>query len=239
MKPLLSQIALLFLVIAAPLGAQTPPNASEATQLYRQAQAEYKKAWEFERSSKIDKAIQSYIEAADLGDKSWRAAESAGLPNERRPSEVYLNPATAHLDAARLLAKQPPNRELMDEQCKRCIIDLGRAASVEMDRAEKNGTALSPDVWKIDNAAGYALFLQGDLANARTQYQKVLARNPGYQPAKDAIAQINKLEEQQYGRFAPQGETPRKTQNFREQIIRVIDDLKLAKQVFDLLKSVR
>jgi hypothetical protein len=64
----------------------------------------------------------------------------------------------------------------------------------------------------------------------------VLTRNPTYQPAKDAIAQINKLEQQQNGRFTPQGDTLQKSEN-RRQIVKVIEDLKLGKDAFDLLKS--
>jgi hypothetical protein len=190
MKLLLFNIAFLFVIGANPVTGQTPPATSQATQLFIQSRAEYKKASELEQSGKTEKALASYEQSARLGDASWLAAERSDLPPEQRPPSVYYYPAMAHLDAARLLVKMRGNLQRMDEHCQDCILDLGRAAMIETSLAGKTGNGLNPNVWKINNAAAYALFLRGDLARAREEIP-ARAHEKSYLPASERRHRAN------------------------------------------------
>ena len=57
------------------------------------------------------------------------------------------------------------------------------AEKIENERARRANTAVNPEIWRVQNAAGYACFLRGELARARLHYGSVLEMNPSYKPA--------------------------------------------------------
>ena len=106
-----------------------------------------------------------------------------------------------------------------DDDLAKAVRYLELVEKIERERAQRTGAPINPEIWRVRNATGYALFLRGELAQARLQYGAVLELNPSYKPAEQAIAEINKLEQQDNELFTPQGRTLQKEKNrkvFRE-----------------------
>ncbi|MBA3385935.1 MAG: hypothetical protein H0T95_04825 [Chthoniobacterales bacterium] len=61
-------------------------------------------------------------------------------------------------------------------------------------------------------------------------YGSVLEMNPSYRPAEQAIAEINKLEQQQNELFTRQGRTLQKEKN-REFLRGIVDTLRLVRDI--------
>ena len=104
---------------------------------------------------------------------------------------------------------------------------------IEASTAQRTNRPLNPDLWRVRNAAGYACFLQGELAQAREHYAAVLEMNPSYKPAEQAIAEINKFEQQENELFTPQGRTLQKEKN-RKMLRGVVDTLRLVRDIVTL-----
>ncbi len=118
--------------------------------------------------------------------------------------------------------------------------DLGKASryldtveKIESERAQKANTRINPEIWRVRNAAGYVCFLRGELTQAREHYESVLELNPSYKPAEQAIAEINKREQQQNELFTPQGPTLQKEKN-RKILRGIVDTLKLVRDIVSL-----
>ena len=113
------------------------------------------------------------------------------------------------------------------------MLYLGLVEKIEAERAQAANVHLNPEIWRVRNAAGYACFLRGELAQARMHYESVLEMNPTYHPAEQAIAEINKLEQQQNELFTPQGRTLQKEKT-RKVLRGIVDTLRLVRDIVTL-----
>lgn len=213
--------------------AQEPAEVSPANKLYQQAVIESDRASNLERRAKKQPAIDGYELAGQLSEASIKEAERGGLAAEDRPPEVYFRCATSYLHAGRLLSylKRDDNRK--DEDLRKAVLYLDMVEKIENDRAQRASRPINPEIWRVRNAAGYACFLRGELAQARLHYGSVLAMNPSYKPAEQAIAEINKLEQQQNELFTPQGRTLQKEKN-RKVLRGMVDALRLVRDIVTL-----
>ncbi|MFN2509661.1 MAG: hypothetical protein ABR589_12925, partial [Chthoniobacterales bacterium] len=110
---------------------------------------------------------------------------------------------------------------------------LEMVEKIEIERAQRANTRINPEIWRVRNAAGYVCFLRGELAQARLHYGSVLELNPSYHPAEQAIAEINKLEQEQNELFTPQGRTLQKEKN-RKVLRGLVDTLRLVRDIVTL-----
>ncbi len=203
----------------------SPPN-----KLYQQALVESGRASKFEQRGKLNDAIDTYELAGRLSEAAIAEAERSGLSDEKRPPEVYFRCATSYLHAGRLLVREKKDGERKDEDLRRAAKYLELVDNIETDRAQRTGSPVNPEIWRVRNAAGYACFLRGELAQARLHYKAVLELNPSYQPAEQAVAEINKLEQQQNELFTPQGRTRNKRDTSK--VLRgLVETLKLARDI--------
>ncbi len=218
------------LAVAAPLRAQ---EAAPSNSLYNQALVESGRAAKLERRGKKVDAINGYEMAGRLSEAAIAEAERTGLAPENRPPEVYFRSATSYLHAGRLLTQTNGDGARRDEDLRKAAHFLELVDQIETDRAERAGTPVNPEIWRVRNAAGYACFLRGELAQARLHYQAVLELNPTYQPAEEAINEINKLEQQQNELFTPQGR--KKPRPNTQKVLRgLVDTLKLVRDIVRL-----
>ncbi|MGI8436426.1 MAG: hypothetical protein ACR2NX_05915 [Chthoniobacterales bacterium] len=208
-------------------------EVTPANKLYQQAVIEGDRASKLERHGKKPAAIDGYELAGKLSEASIAEAERAGLRQEERPPEVYFRCATSYLHAGRLLTYLKRDGDRKDEDLRKAILYLEMVDQIERARAQRAHTAINPEIWRVRNAAGYAYFLRGELAQARLQYGAVLELNPSYKPAEQAIAEINKLEQQQNELFTPQGRTLQKEKN-RKLLRGMVDALRLVRDIVTL-----
>ncbi len=208
-----------------------PPSADE---LYHLGVAEIDRASKLERKGKREEAINAYEHAGQLCQQSISLFDRDAVAESERPLDLYFRAATSFLHAGRLLAaEKKADADRKDEDLRLAITYLENVEKLEKDRAERNHTAVNPEIWRVHNAAGYACFLRGELARARTHYQAVLLMNPTYKPAKDAVAKINELERRENEIFSPQGRTldhEKKMKAARG----VVDALKLVRDIVKL-----
>ncbi len=219
--------------LAAALALQAEPEISPANKLYQQAVVEAGRASRLERRGKKEAAIAGYELAGHLSEASIAEAERSGLAREQRPPEVYFRCATSYLHAGRLLTYQGREDERKDEDLRKAILYLELVERIELERAQLANGAINPEIWRVRNAAGYANFLRGELAQARLQYGAVLELNPSYKPAEQAIAEINKMEQQDNELFTPQGRTLQKEKN-RKVLRGMVDALRLVRDIVTL-----
>ncbi len=227
----LGLLVALLCVGAARLHAQE--EITPANKLYGQAVIEIERASKLERKGKEKAAIDAYELGGQLSEAAIAEAERSGLAEEERPPEVYFRCATSYLHAGRLLDALKQEGPRKDEDLGKAIRYLALVEKIERDRAERTGSPINPEIWRVRNAAGYALFLRGEMAQARLQYGSVLELNPSYKPAEQAIAEINKLEQEQNELFTPQGRTLQKEKNRR--VLRgMVDALRLVRDIVTL-----
>ena len=219
-------------VLVAP-AARAQQEISPANRLYQQAEVESARASNLERRGKNQQAIDGYELAGQLSEASIKEAERAGLSDEQRPPEVYFRCATSYLHAARLLAHAKRDDARQDENLGKALRYLDLVDKIEVDRAQRANGAINPEIWRVRNAAGYAGFLRGELAQARLHYQAVLEMNPSYKPAEQAIAEINKLEQGQNELFTPQGRTLQKEKT-RAVLKGMVETLRLVRDIVTL-----
>ncbi len=206
---------------------------SPANRLYLQAVAEGDRASKLERRRKREPAIEAYELAGQLAEASIAEAERTGVAQQNRPPEVYFLCATSYLHAGRLLGYEDGDSQRKDENLRKAVIYLDMVEKIEAERAQKADGRLNPEIWRVRNAAGYASFLRGELAQARLHYGSVLELNPSYKPAEQAIAEINKLEQQQNELFTPQGRTLQKEKN-RKVLREIVKTLRLVRDIVTL-----
>ena len=212
------------------------PEISEANKLYQQAVIEANRASTLERRGKIERAIHAYELAGRLSEASIAEAERTGVAEQGRPPEVYFRCATSYLHAGRLLSQQKGNdrdEDRRDEVLAKAERYLNDVQKIEVERAQRAGTPLNPEIWRVRNATGYVSFLRGQLAQARIHYEDVLDMNPTYKPAAQAIAEINKLEQRENELFTPQGRTLDKEQR-RKVLKEVVSTLRLVRDIVTL-----
>ena len=220
----------LFLVSSAAHGED---ELSPANKLYGQAVVESERASKFERRGKMRQAIDAYELAGRLSEASLAEAERTGIAPDDRPVEVYFRSATSYLHAGRLLARQRGDENRREEDLAKATTYLEMVEKIETDRARRANKPINPEIWRVRNAAGYACFLRGELAQARVHYSAVLEMNPSYRPAEQAIGEINKLEQEQNELFTPQGKTLQKEKT-RAVLKGVVETLRLVRDIVTL-----
>ena len=190
------QLGLICVLLSATArAAEEPPDVSPAKKLYQQAVIESDRASKLERHGKRTAAIEAYELAGQLSAASIAEEERGGQAPEERAPEVYFRCATSYLHAGRLLDAIKGDDSRKDEDLAKAVRYLELVEKIERARAQRTGASINPEIWRVRNATGYALFLRGELAQARLQYGAVLELNPSYKPAEQAIAEINKLEQ--------------------------------------------
>lgn len=230
--------ALLLATALAPCATgqeEVPPQISPENKLYQQAVIEGERASKLERRGKRLAAIDAYEAAGELSEASIAEAERSGAAEENRPPQVYFRCATSYLHAGRLLSYQKSDGgdRRKDENLRKAILYLNMVEKIERERAERANGPINPEIWRVRNAAGYASFLRGELAQARLHYSSVLELNPSYKPAEEAIVEINKLEQQQNELFTPQGRTLQRDKN-RKALRGIVDTLRLVRDIVTL-----
>ena len=208
-------------------------DLASANRLYEQSVAQITRASKLERRGKEKEAVEAYELAGQLCEGSLSEAQQTGLPEGERPPDVYYRCATSFLHAGRLLAQSRKAGPRMDENLRKAETYLDMVDKIEMARAQQTNQPINPETWRVRNAAGYVSFLQGELAQARLHYQAVLAMNPTYRPAEQAIREINKIEQRENELFTPQGRTLEKEK--RKKLLRdVVDALDLVRDIITL-----
>lgn len=208
-------------------------EVTPANRLYQQAVIESDRASKLERRGKKERAIDGYELAGQLSEASIAEAERSGLAQEDRPPEVYFRCATSYLHAGRLLTYLKEESSRKDEDLRKAVLQLELVEKIEQERAQRANRPINPEIWRVRNAAGYASFLRGELAQSRLHYGSVLELNPSYKPAEEAIAEINKLEQQQNELFTPQGRTLQKEKN-RKLLRGLVSTLRLVRDIVTL-----
>lgn len=221
------------LICARSTIAEAQPELLSPNGLYSQAVNQSARAAELERHGKKQDAIDAYELAGQLSEAALAEAKERGWLTGDRPPEVNFRAATSYLHAGRLLAHLRQEGRRKDEDLRRAVAHLEQVEKIETERAQRANAPINPEVWRVRNAAGYACFLRGELAQARLHYQSVLQMNPTYEPAGQAIAAINKLERQENELFTPQGRTLQKEKT-REVVRNLIKALKLARDIVTL-----
>ncbi|MDQ2659787.1 MAG: hypothetical protein M3Y03_05145 [Verrucomicrobiota bacterium] len=211
------------------LPAQTEVT-TPANKLFQQAVIEIERATQLERHGKKEAAIEAYELGGQVSEASIAEAERSGVPEDERPPEVYFRCATSYLHAGRLLDAIKAEGNRKEEDLGKAVHYLELVEKIERERAQRANTPINPEIWRVRNAAGYAYFLRGELAQARLQYGAVLQLNPSYQPAEQAIAEINKLEQQDNELFTPQGRTLQKEKN-RKVLREMVAALRLVRDI--------
>ncbi len=224
---------ILAVLFSTAVSALAQSEVSPANKLYQQAVLEGDRASKLERRGKKEAAIDGYELAGQLSEASIAEAERSGLAPQDRPPEVYFRCATSYLHAGRLLTYLRREGERKDENLGKAVRYLEMVEKIERERAEHAQGPINPEIWRVRNAAGYASFLRGELAQARLQYGAVLELNPSYKPAEQAIAEINKLEQEQNELFTPQGRTLQKEKN-RKLLRGMVDALRLVRDIVTL-----
>lgn len=208
-------------------------EVSPANRLYEQAVVESERASKLERRGKMRPAIDAYELAGRLSEASLAEAERTGISEDDRPVEVYFRCATSYLHAGRLLARERGDEERREDDLTKATTYLETVEKIETDRARHANKPINPEIWRVRNAAGYACFLRGELAQARLHYGAVLQMNPSYRPAEQAISEINKLEQEQNELFTPQGKTLQKEKT-RAVLKGVVETLRLVRDIVTL-----
>lgn len=218
------------LLFGPALSSEAQSESLSANGLYTHALNQSARAAHLERRGKKQDAIDAYELAGELAEAALTEAKERGWLEENRPPEVYYECATSYLHAGRLLAHMKKEGTRKDEDLRHAVAHLEMVEKIEAERAQRENKPVNPEIWRVRNAAGYASFLRGELAQARLHYQSVLEMNPTYDPARQAIAAINKLERQENELFSPQGRTLQKEKT-REIVRNLIKALKLAKDI--------
>ncbi len=221
------------LALASCVSTRAEPDIPFANNLYAKAVSQSARASELERRGKEREAIDAYELAGQLSEGALTQAEQAASPPESRPPEVYYRCATSYLHAGRLLTHIRQEGERKDENLRRAARYLDMVDKIEVARAQRTNTPINPEIWRVRNAAGYACFLRGELAQARLHYEAVLEMNPTYKPAEQAIAEINKLEQRENELFTPQGRTLQKEKN-RKALREIVKTLRLVRDIVTL-----
>jgi tetratricopeptide (TPR) repeat protein len=209
---------------------------SPANKLYLQAVTEAERASKLERRGKLERATHAYELAGRLSEGSIAEAERTGVAEQGRPPQVYFLCATSYLHAGRLLSQMKEkdrDEERLDAMLDKAARYLGEVEKIEAERAQKAGSPVNPEIWRVRNATAYVHFLRGQLAQARLAYTAVLEMNPTYKPAELAIAEINKLERRENELFSPQGRTMDK-ENRRKTLKEVVKTLRLVRDIVTL-----
>ena len=217
----------------APSAEAVPPEVSPANRLYQQALMQSARASKLERRGKKLEAIEAYELAGQLSESAIAEAERTGMAEQDRPPEVYFRCAASYLHAGRVLDNLKADSRRKDEDLRKAVLYLDLVEKIERERAERANGPINPEIWRVRNAAGYASFLRGELAQARLHYGAVLELNPSYKPAEQAIAEINKLEQEQNELFTPQGRTLQKEKN-RKLLRGIVDGLRLVRDIVTL-----
>jgi hypothetical protein len=223
------------LLFNAAVGRAEEPEIeiSPANKLYQQAVIEGGRASKLERRNKRERAIEAYELAGQLSEASIKEAERSGAAQQNRPPEVYFLCATSYLHAGRLLSYENGDEASKDENLRKAALYLDMVEKIEAERAQRANGQVNPEIWRVRNATAYTSFLRGDLAQARLQYRSVLELNPSYKPAEQAIAEINKLEQQENELFTPQGRTLQKEER-RKALREVVKTLRLVRDIVTL-----
>ncbi len=227
---------LVAVLLGAALAGRLPaqePEVSPANRLYQQALVEIERASKLERRGKKPAAIDAYELGGQLAEASIIEAERTGLTGEERPPEVYFRCAASYLHAGRVLDAMKVDDARKEEDLAKAVRYLELVEKIERERAERANAPINPEIWRVRNAAGYASFLRGDLAQARLYYGSVLEMNPSYKPAEQAIAEINRLEQEDNELFTPQGRTLQKEKN-RKVLRGLVDALRLVRDIVTL-----
>ncbi len=224
--------ATFFAALAGRLPAQEAEIAP-ANKLYQQALVEIERASKLERRGKKPAAVDAYEMGGQLAEASIIEAERTGLAEEERPPEVYFRCAASYLHAGRVLDAMKVDDARKEEDLAKAVRYLEWVEKIERERAERASAPINPEIWRVRNAAGYASFLRGELAQARLHYGSVLELNPSYKPAEQAIAEINRLEQQDNELFTPQGRTLQKEKN-RKVLRGLAEALRLVRDIVTL-----
>lgn len=219
---------------SAPAAEQSQDAAAPGDRLYQQAVVESERASKLERRGKKEEAANAYELAGELAEAAIAEVARNGIPEADRAPEVYFRCATAYLHAGRLLSyMKRPDEARRDDNLRKATVYLEQVEKLEASHAARTNTPLNPEIWRVRNASGYASFLRGELAQARLHYGAVLEMNPSYKPAEQAIAEINKIEQQQNELFTPQGRTLQKEE--RRKVLReVVKTLRLVRDIVTL-----
>ena len=221
------------MLLVTSLGTKAQSEVSPANKLYQQSVIEADRASKLERRGKKEAAVDGYELAGHLSEASIAEAERSGIAEEDRPPEVYFRCATSYLHAGRLLTYLRRDGDRREEDLGKAVRYLEMVEKLEKERAQRANAPINPEIWRVRNAAGYASFLRGELAQARLHYGSVLEMNPSYRPAEQAIAEINILEQQQNELFTPQGRTLQKEKN-RKFLRGLVDALRLVRDIVTL-----
>ncbi len=225
------------LLLAIPVAGfgevRAPVEVTPANKLYQQAELEIERASKLERRGKEKAAIDAYELGGQMAKVAIEEAERSGLKEEDRPPEVYFRCATSFLHAGRLLDEIKADGRRKDNDLAEALRYLEVVEKIERERAQRTNAPINPEIWRVRNAAGYASFLRGELAQARLYYGAVLEMNPSYKPAEEAIAEINRLEQQDNELFTPQGRTLKKEQN-RKVLRGIVETLRLVRDIVTL-----
>lgn len=242
MKTAIRALALCAGLATASLRAQpaaveeTRSEIDPANKLYLQAVTEAQSASKLERRGKLERATHAYELAGRLAEASIAEAERTGVAEQGRPPQVYFLCATSYLHAGRLLSQmkgKERDEERLDGMLDKAARYLAEVEKIEAERAQKAGSGVNPEIWRVRNATAYVHFLGGKLAQARLAYTSVLELNPTYKPAELAIAEINKLERRDNEIFSPQGRTMDK-ENRRKALKEVVSTLRLVRDIVTL-----
>ena len=213
-----------------------PDEISPANKLYLQAVTESGRASKLERRGKLERATHAHELAGRLSEASIAEAERTGVAEQGRPPQVYFLCATSYLHAGRLLSQmkgKDRDEEHLDAMLDKAARYLGEVEKIEAERAQRAGSPVNPEIWRVRNATAYVSFLRGELAKARLHYNAVLELNPTYKPAELAIAEINKIERRENELFSPQGRTMDK-ENRRKALKEVVSTLRLVRDIVTL-----
>ena len=209
-------------------------EVSPANKLYQQAVVESGRASKLERRGKMQPAVDAYELAGKLSEASVAEAKRTGVTQQGRPPEVYFLCATSYLHAGRVLSStKDGDGRRKDDDLEKAVRYLNMVEEIERERAQRVNGSINPEIWRVRNAAGYASFLRGELAQARLHYGSVLELNPSYLPAERAIAEINKIEQRENELFTPQGRTLDKEKR-RKALREVVKTLRLVRDIVTL-----
>ena len=112
------------------------------------------RAAKLERRGKDAEAVDTYELAGRLSEAAIQEAERTGMAAEGRPPEVYFRCATSYLHAGRVLAHMKRDDQRKDEDLQKAVKYLALVDEIERDRAQRANAPLSPEIWKVRNAAG-------------------------------------------------------------------------------------
>lgn len=185
-------------LIAACLLASFPAlwrigDAWEALQRQRLATAEYGRGEQLRAAGRLAEAMQTFRTAVEYGP----AAPGASVPNatERYESladaQFRLGLIDESITTYRQILKVYPYKYFSRLYRNVGLIEL-RAGRPRVAREDLyRAVALDPGDWLAYHLLGHALAASGDTQGARAAWTRVLTLNPGFQPARDRLRELD------------------------------------------------